>query len=451
MSNKPGWFWPMTEGQTLVDPAVINQITQRGVREIISREEFIQMLQSGKPLRLKMGFDPSRPDIHLGHVVGLRKLRQLQELGHQVILIVGDWTAQIGDPSGQSVTRPMLTHEEVKDNAESYMRQFFRVVDRGRTEVVWQSEWFGKFTLADVIRLTSRFTVAQFLERDDFAKRFKEHRPIAITEMLYPLLQAYDSVAIESDVEFGGTDQKFNLLVGRELQGMMGQKPQQCFLMPLLVGTDGVQKMSKSLGNYVAVEDPPDDMYGKLMSLPDELILPYFEYLTDVPDQELANMSQDLLHQSVNPMNLKKRLAWEITATFHDRQAANAAQEQFERVVQRRDLPEDMPEFSLSGNQPAVSGGLSVKHFVTLTGNQPAPHGGLSNIEKRPHLLNQLLVAAGLAPSNSEARRLINQRAVELVRSSGETQTLAGDLSECELQPGDVIKVGKRRFVRLTE
>jgi tyrosyl-tRNA synthetase len=316
----------------------------------------------------------------------------------------------------------MLTHEEVKDNAESYMRQFFRVVDRGRTEVVWQSEWFGKFTLADVIRLTSRFTVAQFLERDDFAKRFKEHRPIAITEMLYPLLQAYDSVAIESDVEFGGTDQKFNLLVGRELQGMMGQKPQQCFLMPLLVGTDGVQKMSKSLGNYVAVEDPPDDMYGKLMSLPDELIVPYFEYLTDVLDQELANMSQDLLHQSVNAMNLKKRLAWEITTTFHDRPAANAAQEHFERVVQRRDVPEDIPEFPLPR---AVDG----------EGRQ----------------LSRLLVAAGLAPSNSEARRLINQRAVELIRSSGSTQTLTGDSPGLTLQPGDVIKVGKRRFVRLTE
>ena len=210
----------------------LDEITRRGVQEIISHEQFVRMLGEGKPLRLKMGFDPSRPDIHLGHVVGLRKLRQLQQLGHQVILIVGDWTAQIGDPSGQSVTRPALTHEEVIANAESYQRQFFKVVDRERTQVVWQSEWFGKFTLADVIALTGRFTVAQFLERDDFAKRFQEHRPIAITEFLYPLLQAYDSVAIESDVEFGGTDQRFNLLVGRELQGMMGQRPQQCSLCP---------------------------------------------------------------------------------------------------------------------------------------------------------------------------------------------------------------------------
>ncbi|HZA21896.1 MAG TPA: tyrosine--tRNA ligase, partial [Dehalococcoidia bacterium] len=295
----------------MLSTAQIDQITRRGVKDIISRDEFVEMLKAGKPLRLKMGFDPSRPDIHLGHVVGLRKLRQLQELGHQVILIVGDWTAQIGDPSGQSATRPMLTHDEVVANAESYLRQFFKVVDRERTQVVWQSEWFGKFTLADVIRLTSRFTVAQFLERDDFAKRFQEHRPIAITELLYPLLQAYDSVAIESDVEFGGTDQTFNLLVGRELQGMMGQQPQQCFLMPILVGTDGVQKMSKSLGNYVAVEEPPNDMYGKLMSLPDTLIVPYLEYLTDLPEEELASMSHALEQDSVNPMELKKRLARE--------------------------------------------------------------------------------------------------------------------------------------------
>jgi tyrosyl-tRNA synthetase len=406
----------------LLNEAEIHRITQRGVKEIISREEFIDMLQSGKSLRLKMGFDPSRPDIHLGHVVGLRKLRQLQELGHQVILIVGDWTAQIGDPSGQSATRPMLTHEEVMANAESYLRQFFQVVDQGRTQVVWQSEWFGKFSLSDVIRLTSRFTVAQFLERDDFAKRFQEHRPIAITELLYPLLQAYDSVAIQSDVEFGGTDQMFNLLVGRELQGMLGQKPQQCFLMPILVGTDGVQKMSKSLGNYVAVEEPPNDMYGKLMSLPDELIVSYFEYLTDTPEEELAAMSRALEQDSVNPMELKKRLAWQITATFHDPPAATDAQENFERVVQRRDLPEDMPEYPL---------------------NQP---GGVPTLP-----LSRLLVSTGLASSNSEAKRLIGQRAVELVRASGENRVLASDSPGIEWQPGDVIKVGKRRFVRLTE
>ena len=330
--------------------AEINRITTRGVSDIISREEFVRMLQSGKSLRLKMGFDPSRPDIHLGHVVGLRKLRQLQELGHQVILIVGDWTAQIGDPSGQSATRPMLTHEQVIENAESYLRQFFKVVDEGKTEVRWQSEWFGKFTLADVIGLTGRFTVAQFLERDDFAKRFSEHRPIAITELLYPLLQAYDSVEIKSDVEFGGTDQMFNLLVGRELQGMLGQTPQQCFLMPILVGTDGTMKMSKSLDNYVGVEEPPNDMYGKLMSLPDNRIVSYFEYLTDRSEGELEQMTADMAAERVNPMLLKKALAHQITADFHDDAAADAAQSNFERVVQQQDVPEDMPEFSIAGS-----------------------------------------------------------------------------------------------------
>ncbi len=402
---------------TLLSDQVINGIIRRGVKEIISEDEFARMLKSGKTLRLKMGFDPSRPDIHLGHVVGLRKLRQLQELGHQVILIVGDWTAQIGDPSGQSATRPMLTHDEVIANAESYLRQFFKVVHRDRTQVVWQSEWFGKFTLADVIRLTGRFTVAQFLERDDFAKRFNAHRPIAITELLYPLLQAYDSVAIQSEVEFGGTDQKFNLLVGRELQAMMGQPPQQCFLMPLLVGTDGVQKMSKSLGNYIAVEEPADDMYGKLMSLPDELVISYFEYLTDLPDEELAAISRDLAGQAVNPMQVKKRLAWDITAQFHDRRAADAAQENFERVVQRRDIPQDIPEFRLPAD-----------------GRQP---------------LSRILVASGLVSGSSEAKRLISQGAVELIPVSGGSPTRAEGDQTLEFRDGDVIRVGKRRFVRL--
>jgi tyrosyl-tRNA synthetase len=404
----------MLEELTLLSQAVIDRITQRGVKEIISHQEFIRMLQTGNPLRLKMGFDPSRPDIHLGHVVGLRKLRQLQELGHQVILIVGDWTAQIGDPSGQSATRPMLTHEEVVENAQSYLRQFFRVVDRDRTQVVWQSEWFGKFTLADVLRLTSKFTLAQFLERDDFAQRFKEHRPIALTELLYPLLQAYDSVAIQSDVEFGGSDQKFNLLVGRELQEMLGQRPQQCFLMPILVGTDGVQKMSKSLGNYIGVEEPPNDMYGKLMSLPDGLIVPYLDYLTDTPDGELAAMSQGLAASAVNPMELKKRLAWEVTAQFHEREAADAAQGHFEKVIQRRAVPADVPAFHPTERQ-----------------------------------LSRILVTSGLVSSNAEAKRLIRQGAVELVTTSGTSRTLEEDYQVFEFLDGDVIRVGKRRFVRL--
>ncbi|MBM4453982.1 MAG: tyrosine--tRNA ligase, partial [Chloroflexi bacterium] len=252
--------------------ARLKWILRRGVAETIIEAELLKLLESGKPLRLKQGFDPSCPDIHLGHVVGLRKLRQLQDLGHRVVLIVGDWTAQIGDPSGQSATRPMLTRDEVLANAKTYMEQFFKVVDEDKTEVRWQTEWFSKFGLEDVIRLTSKFTVAQFLAREDFGNRYSAGHPIAITELLYPLLQAYDSVAIEADIEFGGTDQKFNCLVGRELQQMMSQRPQQVFLVPLLVGTDGSRKMSKSLGNYVGVTDAPEDMYGKVMSIPDNLI-----------------------------------------------------------------------------------------------------------------------------------------------------------------------------------
>ena len=405
---------------------VIERITRRGVSDIISRDEFVRMLRRGDPLRLKMGFDPSRPDIHLGHVVGLRKLHQLQELGHQVILIVGDWTAQIGDPSGQSATRPVLTHDEVVANAESYLRQFFKVVDKDRTQVVWQSEWFGKFSLEDVIKLTGKFTVAQFLERDDFAKRFQEHRPIAITELLYPLLQAYDSVAIQSDVEFGGTDQRFNLLVGRELQEIEGQRPQQCFLMPILVGTDGAQKMSKSLGNYVGVEEPPGDMYGKIMSLPDELIKPYFEYLTDMPDQDLTDLARDLENDAVNPMDFKKQLAREITAQFHDPIAADGAQAHFERVVQGRDLPQDIPDF-------------------------PEPSLGAAS-ENGGRRLSNIIVEAGLTSSVTEAKRLINQGAVQAVDEvNGNTRTLDRDerASSLALQPRTVLKVGRRRFVRL--
>jgi len=410
----------------LLGEDVIQKITRRGVQEIISHDEFVRMLQAGKPLRLKMGFDPSRPDIHLGHVVGLRKLHQLQELGHQVILIVGDWTAQIGDPSGQSATRPVLTHDEVISNAESYLRQFFKVVDKDRTQVEWQSEWFGKFGLADVLRLTGKFTVAQFLQRDDFAKRFQEQRPIAITELLYPLLQAYDSVKIQADVEFGGTDQMFNLLVGRELQQMEGQRPQQVFLMPILVGTDGVQKMSKSLDNYVGVEEPPNDMYGKLMSLPDELIVPYFEYLTDAPQEELTSFSSDLAAGSINPMDMKKRLAREITTQFHESAAADAAQENFERVVQRRDLPEEIPEFAEPSLDPSFDG--------------------------QSRRLSNIIVDAGLATSAAEAKRLISQGAVQLItESAGYARTFERDdrAAGLGLAHHSVLKVGRRRFVRL--
>ena len=313
----------------------IKRLLRRGVAEIIVEGELIELLRSGKKLRLKEGFDPSFPDIHLGHMVALRKLRQFQEFGHQVILIVGDWTAQIGDPSGVSVTRPMLTAEQVKANAETYMKQFFKIVDREKTEVRWQSEWYGKFTLAEVIRLTSKFTVAQLLAREDFSARYNAGRPIAVTELLYPLLQAYDSVEIKADVEFGGTDQKFNFLVGRELQSMVGQRPQQCFMTPLLVGTDGAHKMSKSLGNYIGVAEPPDQIYGKTMSIRDDMILQYFELLTDVPDAELAEFKQGLKDESVNPMILKKRLARELVTQLYDQKAATEAEGNFEKVFQK--------------------------------------------------------------------------------------------------------------------
>jgi len=391
-------------------------LLKRGVAEVIIEQEMVKLLESGRPLRLKQGFDPSRPDIHLGHVVGLRKLREFQEMGHQVILIVGDWTAQIGDPSGQSITRPMLTAEEVKRNAESYMQQFFKVVDKSRTQVRLQSEWFGKFTLADIIKLTSKFTVAQFLAREDFRKRFDTNQPIAITELLYPLLQAYDSLAIEADVEFGGMDQKFNCLVGRELQGMMGQRQQQVFLMPLLVGTDGVQKMSKSLGNYIAVDEPPNDMYGKVMSIKDPLIMPYFELLTDVPDQELVEMKQQLDEQ-VNPMELKKRLARDIVTQFHGAEEARKADERFASVRQRREVPVELRDGLKFGDSASV--------VVEM------------DISKR-------IVEAGLAKSISEAKRLITQNAVTV-----DDRKL--NSTHAELRDGSIIKVGKRGFIKIID
>lgn len=395
-------------------------ILKRGVAEIIIEEELVRLLESGKKLRLKMGFDPSRPDIHLGHVVGMRKLRQLQDLGHQVVVIVGDWTAQIGDPSGMSQTRSMLSAEEVRANAETYMQQFFKVVDKEKTEVRWQSEWFGKFSLADIIRLTSRFTVAQLLAREDFSKRYAGGRPIAVTELLYPLLQAYDSVAIQADVEFGGIDQKFNCLMGRELQQMIGQPRQQVFLVPLLVGTDGQQKMSKSLGNYIGVEDPPNDMYGKVMSIPDSLLIEYFELLTDVSDKELAEFKQQLAVQSVNPMTLKKRLAHEIVSQFHGVEAAKEAESHFEKVVQRGESPEEIKIYPISIPSSEAFGTPRV--VVDMT---------------------KVLVDADIVKSRGEVKRLIAQGAIEINGQRINSSTV--DISD-----GSVIQVGKRRFLKIS-
>ena len=387
----------------------INYLLKRGVAEIIIEAELIELLRSGKKLRLKFGLDPSAPDIHVGHMVVFRKLRQFQELGHQVILIVGDWTAQIGDPSGVSATRKMLSAEQVKANADTYMKQFFMVVDKEKTEIKWQSEWFGKFNLADVVRLTSKFTVAQFLARDDFNKRFNEGRPIAITELLYPLLQAYDSVAIQADVEFGGTDQKFNLLVGRELQSMIGQKPQQVFMTPLLVGTDGSKKMSKSVGNYIGVAEPPETIYGKTMSIRDDLILPYFELVTDVLAEELAEFKRHLENNTENPMIFKKRLAREIVTQLYGEKAAAEAGEYFIKVVQKKELPDEILEFKISADTT----------------------------------ISRLLLDSGLAASRSEANRLILQGAVSIdgIKIIDINQNIGKNV---------IIKAGKRRYLKTT-
>jgi tyrosyl-tRNA synthetase len=404
-----------------LDPELLHRITKRGVAEIIPEAEFLKRLEEGKPLKLKMGFDPSRPDLHLGHVVGLRKLRQLQDLGHELILIVGDWTAQIGDPSGQSDTRTMLDAAQVRENAETYMRQFFRVVDPEKTRAVYQSEWFGKFTLASVIELTSHFTVNQFLHREDFANRYAQQRPISITEMLYPLLQGYDSVAIEADVEFGGTDQLFNLMVGRELQEKKGQRPQVVFTMPILPGTDGVRRMGKSLGNYIAIEDTPTDMFGKVMSLPDNVIALYFELLTDIPDAEVEEIRQAIETHSTNPMEFKKRLGVELVTWFHSAEDGDGARAEFERVFQQREQPMDIPDFVVTEATEGVTA-LTSDGFTAD--------------------LSRLLVTAGLAASRGEARRLLQQNAVEIdgTRETDPTATVPFDT---------IVRAGRRRFVRV--
>ena len=389
-------------------------VLKRGVEEIIIEKEFVEKLNSGKSLRLKMGFDPSAPDIHLGHAVGLRKLRQLQELGHKVVLIVGDWTAQIGDPSGRSQTRNMLSAEEVNANAQTYLDQFFKIVDRDRTEIRLQSEWFGPFSLANVIELTSKFTVAQILARDDFAKRFNENQPIAITELLYPLLQAYDSLAIKSDVEFGGSDQRFNLLVGRELQQSEGMKPQQCFIMPLLPGTDGVQKMSKSLGNYIGIDEPANEIFGKVMSIPDSMIGHYYEWLTDVPTKEVSEIKQSLENDSADAMDLKKRVAKLLVSEYHDTDSAETAQTFFEKTIQGNELPDDIQEYNLK-----------------------------TDLSQKGLRLSNILTNSGITSSTGEARRLIEQGAIKL-----DNETVTSNLDSNELTKG-VLKIGRRRYLRL--
>jgi len=396
----------------------IDAILKRGVAEVITEPEMLRLLNSGRVLNIKQGFDPSAPDIHLGHVVGLRKLRQLQELGHKVTLIVGDWTARIGDPSGQSLTRPMLSPEEIEKNAQTYATQFFKVVHKDRTELRWQSEWFSKFTLDDIVRLTGKFTVAQLLAREDFNRRYNSGSPISLAEMLYPLLQSYDSVAIRADVEFGGIDQKFNCLLGRELQQSAGQPPQQVFLVPLLIGTDGHQKMSKSLNNYIGIAELPRQIYGKVMSIPDPLILGYFELVTDVPEEEISEFRNQLQTHSVNPMKLKKRLAHEIVGQFHGKQAADEEQEYFERKFQTREL-----------NKIEVTDGITIQQEALLIPAKDVP---------------KWLVDNRFADSIAEAKRLLAQGAVRVIRVDGASHVIRD--VEVTLRPGDKIKVGKRHL-----
>jgi tyrosyl-tRNA synthetase len=398
-------------------------LLKRGVAEIITEAELLGLLNSGRILNLKQGFDPSAPDIHLGHVVGLRKLRQFQELGHRVTLIVGDWTARIGDPSGQSATRPMLSPNEIQTNARTYMEQFFKVVDKDRTELRWQSEWFSQFTLDEVIRLTGKFTVAQLLAREDFNKRYCSGSPISLTEMLYPLLQGYDSVAIKADVEFGGIDQKFNCLVGRELQQSTGQPPQQVFLVPLLIGTDGRQKMSKSLNNHIGIAEPPREIYGKVMSIPDSLILDYFELVTDVPEQEIDNFREQLKTPSANAMNIKKRLAYEIVRQFHDRKAAEKEQEYFEKKYQKRELHKVETRVS-----------IGIKASVRVIWRRDIP---------------KWLVNNKLANSMGEARRLLAQGAVQIIKPDGTRQVIKDE--NIEIEPGDRIRVGKLHLAEIID
>jgi tyrosyl-tRNA synthetase len=386
----------------------VDYILKRGVAEIISEKSLRERLNSRKPLRLKMGFDPSRPYLHIGNAVGIRKLRQFQELGHTVVLIVGDWTAQIGDPSGRDETRAMLTAAQVQQNAQTYMDQFFMLVDRTRTEVRWQSEWFGKFTLADVFNLTRQFTFADMMEHETFDKRVKEGAPLTLTELMYPALQAYDSIAIDADVEFGGLDQKFNILAGRQLQARLGKTPQEVFLVPLLIGTDG-RKMGKSFDNGIDLLAPPEDKYGKVMSLVDSVIMEYFTLTTDVPDAEITELERVMQAGAVNPRDLKMRLARDIVAQFHGADAARAAEAEFVNVFQKRELPSEMPIFEM----------------------------------KQPMPIIDLVVTAGLAPSRSEARRLIIQDGVRL------DDELVNKTDALIPAREAVLRVGRRKFVRL--
>jgi tyrosyl-tRNA synthetase len=387
-------------------------LIERGAVDLISRADLAERLRAGRPLRVKAGFDPTAPDLHLGHTVLLTKLRQFQELGHQVIFLIGDFTGMIGDPTGKSATRPPLTREQVAANAETYRQQVFKVLDAARTEVAFNSTWFDPMSAADMIRLAGTHTVARMLERDDFSKRYKGGLPIAIHEFLYPLVQGYDSVALRADVELGGTDQTFNLLMGRELQRHHGQAPQVVLTMPLLEGLDGVNKMSKSLGNYIGITDAPDDMFGKLMSISDELMWRYLDLLSLQPTAVIATWRREV-EAGRNPREVKVELGREIVARFHGDAAAVKAVEAFDARFRRDEVPDDLPELDIAAGPAGLS-------------------------------MPQLLKAAGLVASTSEAMRLMGQGAVKM---DGERMEDKARL----LMPGTtaLLQVGKRRFARV--
>jgi tyrosyl-tRNA synthetase len=394
------------------------EIIKRGTVEIVPETELIDKLKSSiennRPLTIKLGLDPTAPDIHLGHTVVLQKLRQFQDLGHQVILILGDFTARIGDPTGKSETRKQLTEEQVMANAKTYERQIFKILDSEKTRVVFNSQWLAPLNFVQVIELAAKYTLARMLERDDFHKRFKENLPISIHELFYPLMQGYDSVALKADVELGGTDQKFNLLMGRTLQKEYGQKQQVAIMMPILEGLDGIHKMSKSLGNYIGIDEAPREMYGKTMSLPDELMLRYFELVTAVSLEELRAIETGLKNGGLHPRDVKMRLAREIVTQYHDSEQAKAAEEEFKRMFQQKDLPDEVPEFRPSEDM-------------------------LEEV-----WLPKLMAAAGSVSSSSEARGLIVQGGVKVDGTKIDDPNIIIRPSN-----GMIIQVGKRKFFQI--
>ncbi len=386
----------------------------RGADEIIKREELEARLKLGRPLRIKAGFDPTAPDLHLGHTVLLNKMRQFQDLGHRVIFLIGDFTGMIGDPTGKNVTRKPLTREDIEANAKTYADQVYKVLDREKTELRFNSEWFGPMNAADMVRLAAKYTVARMLERDDFSKRYKSEQPIAIHEFLYPLVQGYDSVALKADVELGGTDQKFNLLVGRQLQEDVGQPAQIVLTMPLLEGTDGVAKMSKSLGNYIGINEPPNEIFGKVMRLSDDLMWRYFELLSFAKSMgDIRALREAVAHGRANPRDLKMELATELTARFHGNAAAESAVRHWHEVVQGGGVPQDL-----------------------IVAEIRVPAEGVR--------IGALLKAAGLAPSTSEAMRKLGERAVRVDGDVVEARDLV-------LHPGGehLLQLGKRGFARV--